>query len=104
MEVEQARAPRRPSRDLLPAFLAAGAVGLVVTVVVGGSTAGIDRVVPVPPPVASVAPVAAATAAGSGIEVAVRPARPRSIPVTAAGGGRLGIAIGCPLAGCSWAS
>src|SRR3954447_16864378 len=83
---EQQRMARRPSRDVLTAFLAAGAAGLVVTLVVGGTTAGIDR--PRPAESAAVAERRATPVAGSDIEVAVRPARPKAIPVTPADDGR----------------
>ena len=79
--MEQLHASRRPARDLVPAMLAAGAGGLGVSLVVGGTTAGIERVVP---PAAPVAELAAAPTGDAGISVHVRPSLPRPIPVTAA--------------------
>jgi hypothetical protein len=78
--VNEANASRRGTRDLVPAFLAAGAVGLVVTVVVGGTTAGIDRAVVTDAPVGVAELAEAPVAGGAGISVRVRPAQTRPAP------------------------
>src|SRR5688572_22437387 len=79
---------RRALRDVIPATLATGAAGLVVALVVGGATQGIQSaLVPGERDLPAYAAELAAGATGvgaDGVTVDVRAARPRSIGITAA--------------------
>ena len=82
---------RRALRDLVPATLATGAAGLVVALVVGGTTAAVRSVVApdgrtAGPAIAELAGdvVTSGAAAARDVTVRVQPARPPAIGVVAA--------------------
>lgn len=80
---------RRALADLLPATLATGAAGLVVSLVVGGTTAGLQSALRPPgggaaPNVVATAGLDDAVAVRRGVTVSVRPKLPAAIGVVAA--------------------
>ena len=79
--VEQTQRRRRAVRDLWLAVALTGSVGLVVSLVVGGTTADLEHH---DAPSAAVADLGIPNLDGPGISVQVRPALPRAFPVTPA--------------------